>query len=165
MRVSTVVSQDTAGMEQVTISRRTIAEIEQAPNIADLLAEYGRECSISGMPAHCAQWAMYRQMESSGVLRVIAAHAGSTLIGAAFVIINVVPHYGVMTAITESIFVASDYRRGTTGLKLLTAVEELAIESGAAGVFVSAPYGSRLADLLYAIGMRETNRVFFRSLS
>ena len=146
------------------IRQCTISELEAAPNIHDLLAEYAEESSIAGLPTPAAQVETYRAIESSGALHIIAAFEGDLLIGYITVLSTVLPHYNEVVSVTESYFVSKEHRSSGAGLKLLRSAERFAREIGSLGLLVSAPTGGALSDVLPRVGYKETNRVFFRSL-
>ena len=139
--------------------------MENAPNLAELLAEYGAASAIDGLGAPVAQIETYRQLESVGVLHLIGAYQGDALIGFLIMIISVLPHYGARVASTESFFVASASRKTGAGLALLHEAERIATTLGAVGFLVSAPVGSRLDCILVAKRYLETNHVFFKALT
>lgn len=152
-------------MESINVKPCTVADMEQAPNIAELLAEYASESAIEGLGPVSAQMETYRQMEAAGFLHILGAFQGDALVGFLLVIVSVLPHYGVRVGSTESYFVAVSARKSGAGLILLREAEHLAQSLGAVGFFVSAPKGGRLEQVMEGKGYRETNRVFFRSLS
>lgn len=152
-------------MPSIAIRPCTVSDMENAPNLAALLAEYGAESAIEGLGQANAQTETYRQMEAVGVLHLIGAFQGDELVGFLIMIVSVLPHYGKRIASTESFFVASAARKGGAGLKLLREAERLAESLGAMGFFVSAPMGGRLMRVLTAKRYRETNRVFFKVLA
>lgn len=140
--------------------------MERAPNLAELLAEYGAESSIDDLGPPSVQIETYRQMEAVGALQLLGAFQGNDLVGFLVMIVSMLPHYGARVASTESFFVAGNARKSGAGLRLLHEAEQLARNLGAAGFFVSAPKGSKLAAVLDAHkAYRETNRVFFRGLA
>lgn len=144
----------------------TVDDLERAPNFTGMLEAYGVESSIDGMPPYNAQMASYKQLEAAGLLHVLGSFTDETLTGFLCLMVSTLPHYGVMVATTESFFVASEHRKSGAGTMLLKQAEYLAREKGAAGLFVSAPKGGRLAQVMEsAPRYRETNRVFFRSLA
>ena len=151
-------------MEPVTVNPISFADIEHAPTIEALLAEYGAESAIDELRPHAMQPALYRQMESSGALHILGAFKGGELIGLICLIVAVLPHFGKSIATTESFFVRPDYRKTGAGIKLLREAEAMATRLGAVGLFVSAPIGGRLAQVLPCSGYRQTNQVFFRGL-
>lgn len=150
---------------RVIIRPCTVAEVEQAGALQELLAAYGAESSVAEAGPVEANFDMYRQMEASGALHIVGAF-GPELVGLASLLVYGLPHYaGRRVCAMESFFVAPGARRGGTGLKLLRAAEAQARELGAAALMVSAPVGGRLASVLPRTGYRETSRVFVRGLA
>ena len=149
-------------MESLSIRPCTVEQFAAANNLEELFAEYANESAIAGMGQCNVQMDIYRQMEAAGMLHPIAAYQGDEMVGFIALLISPVPHYGQLVGTTESFFVAKKARAGGTGIKLLRAAEDKARELGAAGVFVSAPVGSRLAAVMPHVGYRQTNEVFFR---
>jgi GNAT superfamily N-acetyltransferase len=152
-------------MGKVIIKPCTIAEIEQAKNIAALLDEYGVECSISGLPHPTAQMKMYYTLEAAGALYTFGAFQDSTLIGFVTVLSHVMPHYGVSASTTESFFVAKAHRKTGAGQKLRQAAEQYAKNRGSSGLLISTPHGGQLAKVLPGVGYRQTNAVFFKGFN
>lgn len=149
-------------MDPITIRPCTVDELASAPGFSEALAEYADECAIPELGRHDAQLETYRALEVSGHLRLIGAFDGDDLAGFILLIVSIVPHYGVKTAASESIFVRPRYRHTGAGLSLIGAAEVMAKVEGAAGLFITAPVDSRLVKVMPGVGYRETNRVFFR---
>ncbi len=144
----------------------TVAEITGAPEFGALIAEYAAESAIDGMPPPQARMSQYRELEAAGLLSVIAAVAATgELAGFISVLSAPLPHYGRTVAVSESFFVAKAHRASMAGLKLLAAAEALTAEIRSPGLLVSAPYASKLADLLPMVGYVETSRVFFKKVA
>src|SRR5439155_13484131 len=59
-------------MPSIEVAPITIASLETAPNIQALLAEYGAESAIAGMPAPAVKVETYRALEAGGLLHAIA---------------------------------------------------------------------------------------------
>lgn len=154
-------------MTEATIIRPcTLADIERAPNIGALLEEYAGEVATEGLGKAVPQWWLYHRMESTGLLHVLGAFSGDTLIGFITLIVMQRPHYEGLVASYESFFVAAKFRRTGAGTRLLRAAEALAKSLGALGLFVNAGIGSRLERMLDASpAYRNTHRVFFRRLA
>lgn len=149
----------------IVIRKCTVAEVEQAGALQELLAAYGDESRIQEMGEVSASFEMYRQMEAGGALHIIGAF-GPDLVGLASLLVYGLPHYaGRRVCAMESFFVTPSARRGGTGIRLLRAAEDRARELGAAALMVSAPVGGRFARVLPRTGYRETNRVFVRGLA
>lgn len=148
----------------IEVKGLSVLDIADAPNLAELLAEYGEESAIEGLGPPSAQIAIYHQLEQAGGLHLIGAFDGGVVIGFLILIVTVLPHYGALVATSESFFVAKASRKTGAGLLLLREAERMAKEKGAAGLLVSAPADSQLEAVLPRVGFRETNRVFFRGL-
>lgn len=147
------------------VIRTTIDALDREPNLPDLLAAYGAESAIAGMPPFCAQMDAYRGLEAAGLLHAFGAYDGTELVGVLLLMLATLPHYGAVVATTESFFVAPEHRSGGHGLRLLRAAEVHAAALGAVGVFVSAPVGSQLEKVLDSVwSYTEASRVFFKRL-
>lgn len=134
------------------------------PNAAALLAEYGAESRIHGLPAPTPHPDTYRLIEQSGAMHVFAALDGEALIGFIVLLISFNPHYSARIGVVESFFVTNEHRKTGAGLRLLRAAEARAFEIGATGLLVSAPAGGRLEHVMSRQPYRQTNSVFFRGL-
>lgn len=146
------------------IKRCTVADIEAAGTLPDLLDAYGNESRIPEFGEVSASFDVYRAMEASGALHILGVFAPE-LVGFASLLIYGLPHYaGRRICTMESLFVMPNARTGGAGLKLLRAAEMLASDLGGTALMVSAPVEGRLAEILPRAGYRETNRVFLRAL-
>lgn len=149
----------------MTIVRRiTIDEAESDPDFQSLVDEYAAEAKIPEMPNHNPNIAGYKQMEALGMYHMFGAYDGDKFIGFISVLVTPVPHYSAKIATTESFFVSASHRKGGAGVRLLRAAEACAKEQGAVILFVSAPTGGRLVQVMPGIGYRESHRVFCRSM-
>ncbi len=153
-------------MSELVIKKCTIADLEGASNIQEILDEYAAESSpsIKGLPRPMAKVDTYKHLESMNAIHIIGAFSDAVLIGYIIIIAPIMPHYSIRIAVSESFFVLKEHRKTGAGLKLLRAAEEWAKEQGACGILVSAPTDGDLAEVLPRTGYTETNRVFFRSL-
>lgn len=129
-----------------------------------LTQEYDVECSIKSLPPIDWQSGSYLAMEKAGSLRCLIAREQGVALGFATIILANIPHYNRVMATTESVFVGGQYRKKGVGLKLIKAMERLAKDEGAVALFLTAPVGSRLAQLAPAIGYDKTNEVFTKPL-
>ena len=102
-------------------------EIRKEP---ELLAEYAAESGVAGIGPVNPQWALYAAMEAAGALQVFAVYADEAMVGFATVLCAVMPHYGVMVANLESLFVSSAWRHTRAGAMLLRMVHQHAVERG-----------------------------------
>jgi hypothetical protein len=143
----------------------TVDELLAAPNWWALFDEYAAECGNSGIGKPDMQVDTYRMLEANGALKIIAAHSDNgELAGFIVYLLAVLPHYGKLVAMTESVFVLLARRDSGAGLALLKATEAAALEAGAAGLLVSAPAGGSLDRLLSAKHYEHTNAVWFKRL-
>lgn len=150
----------------ITVKPCTVAQMELAPNLGELCAEYAQESAIEGLGPYQIQVESYRAMEAAGILHMVGAFDDdNTLVGFLSMLLTVLPHFGACTATSESFFVAAAYRRGGTGLKLLRTAQERAVELGAMGFFISAPIGGRLDLVLPGMGYKPSSHVFFKRLA
>lgn len=139
------------------------ADILDAANAANLLAEYAAECSIPELGQIAPQREMYRTMEAAGTLHTFGIYRDDTLVGFATLILYVLPHYGRKVAATESIFVTRTYRSSGVGARLLRFIDEYATERGCVAVLYTAPTGSQF-DKLLTLKHRRSNSVYIKGL-
>lgn len=147
----------------------TVTALIDDPRFPALRREYADECAIAGLPDPEEKREMYQAMESTGAVQAFGAFVDGDLAGFVVVLAPLLPHYGRVIAVTESLFVASAHRKSGAGLRLLRRAEQHARDIGSPGLLVSAPIGEqsggRLATLLPRIGYSETNRVFLKRMN
>ena len=149
----------------MTIEQVSFTEILDAPNAAELLAEYETECAISAIGPINPNRETYRVLEQNGAMHCFAVYSDSELVGFANVLMTVLPHYSRKVATVESIFVMRAARGRISGLELLRRIEQYALDAGCVGILYSSPAGSAFEALLEVKKTyRRTNTVFFRSL-
>lgn len=151
-------------MNPVVIRQCKVADIQHASNIEALMQEYASESHVIELPAPNVQWGHYQAMEGMGTLGAIAAFKGDELIGFVGIISNKLPHHGATIAIVESFFVAKEHRKSGSGLRLLRAAEQYAIDVGSPCLLVNAPHGGSLEMVMPRMGYRHTGTVFCRGL-
>jgi len=141
-----------------------VEDIRNAPNIDVLLSSYASEGSIPEIGEQCPQWDTYEVMCKAGLLHILGAFQEDMLVGFVTFIVSELPHYGVNVATSESLFLHPEHRHGRLGINIIRAAQLMAKDLGAKAFMISAPHGGKLEELAPAIGFRETNRVFCRSL-
>lgn len=146
------------------IRRVTADEFFEHPDCQALLAEYAGECANAELPPINPDRQVYAAMERHAMLHLLAAFEEEAMVGLLFLLVHVNPHYSVKLAVTESWFVAAKHRSTGAGLELYRRAKSIAAALGARGIYVSAPLGGQLADVMQAMRARETNRVFFEVL-
>lgn len=150
----------------LTIKKCSLSEIESTPNFDALLDAYAQELVVEGAPPFRAKLEMYRQLESLGAMEIFGAFWDDMLVGLVTVLVNVFPHCSVVMAVTESLFVFREHRKTGAGTKLIRTAEKNAHDRGSGWLFISAPFGGDLAEILsHSDNYQETNRIFFRNLS
>ena len=148
----------------IKIQPMTPAEFFADPYSAELVEAYRAECAnpdfgITPPPDRNR----YEMLHACGQMAVFGAFDSGCLVGFITVLLSPVPHFdGMPLAVVESVFCAQAYRSKGVGLKLLRAAKEAAANRGAAGLYVSAPVGSRFEALMARLA-RRTNSVYFWS--
>lgn len=152
-------------MQSLVVRPCTVAEVFGASNIDALLAGYASESSIAGLPPAVPNRDIYQVLEDSGAMTVLGAFQDDLLVGFLALVVSTNPHYSRTLAVTESYFVAEQFRKTGAGIQLLRAAEDTARAKGAVGILVSSPSEGRLAEVLPHTGYAETTRAYFRSLA
>lgn len=164
----------TAAKPLIEIRRCTVAELDAAPNLEWLMAEYADESSLEEIGKPEPQRAVYYALEKAGILFAIGAFDGAELVGFILPIVAAPPHYGVLVATIESFFVAKMHRtRGvgpdgarSVGTGLRDAAADLGRELGAKALLTVAPAGGVLSRVLAADKRcRLSNEVYIEALS
>lgn len=152
-------------VEALTIRYCTVDEVAHAPNIDELVAEYVEESHQVEVPQPDPQWDHYRMMQAAKIFQYIGAFKGHKLIGFIGVVTSKLPHHGKAVSVTESFFVAKQFRSTGAGIKMLRAAEEHAKAFGSPCLVVSAPHNGVLEAIMPRLGYREAQRIFIRSLT
>lgn len=149
-------------MSKVEVRLTTVDAILYDSRFPGLAYDYKLESAIDGLPDPEPKFDQYRLMERTGALYPLGVYYEEKLIGFAALLMPVIPHYGVVIAVTESIFVEKDFRRTGAGLKLIRTAERMAKEADAPGIIISANVNSPLSKVLPRMGYRITNMAFFK---
>lgn len=150
----------------LSVQASSVATLEASPAFQPLLAEYGAESALVGLPPPSAKLEQYRALEAAGALHVISATLDGQLIGLVTVLAAPLPHYGgVRVAFSESIFVRPAHRKTGAGLRLIKAAEQKAAALGCPDFMPTAPIGSDLEQVLARRGYRATNTVFLKKVA
>ncbi|MGL4680419.1 MAG: GNAT family N-acetyltransferase [Plesiomonas shigelloides] len=132
-----------------------------------LFDAYAAESAIKTLPAPNPQQMIYEAMTGSGVMACFGAFDGHKMVGLLLLLTVTNPHYNKIMSTTESLYVAEEYRRTGAGLKLMKMAEQWAKNAGSAGIFISAPVGGKLAQVMKTgkLGYVPSNEVFFKCLT
>ena len=147
----------------IQIKQCSLDDVIKQPNFNSLVSEYREESGMSDLPSPSFN-ASYKLMEQSGFMHPICSFNDNKITGFLNLLVNIIPHYGVPIATTESFFVSKKHRKGGTGLKLLNYAENLAKRLGASACLISAPYGSRLDKVLARSSYNRSNVVYSKKL-
>lgn len=126
-----------------------VAEIFDDAASAALFAEYSAECANPFLGETAPRRDSYENLEALGFGQCFSAREDGVLVGFAFSLRCVLPHYGVSKATVESLFVSQSARPRGLGMKLMDAVEDDALGVGCTEILYSAPVDSQLAKLLF----------------
>lgn len=149
----------------VEVRSCTTAELEAAPNLAELVAEYAHESSIAELGPCSPQIATYRALEAAGFLHPIGAFVDGALQGFILPVVIVLPHYGALAGTVESFFVTHAARKKGLGDRLRKGAQRLASALGAKALLMSAPVGGALDRALDANKLyRHSNNVYVMAL-
>lgn len=148
-------------MKNLIVRRVTPDEVASSPEFERLISAYWEECANRALGTAMPDLDQYRALSASGALRGAAAFDGDRMVGFVSVLAISYPHFSKVCASVESIYLDPSCRHTGGGLMLLKAAREMANEAGAAGLYISAPIGSRLESIARAKHWRNTNSVFF----
>lgn len=149
----------------MTILPCTVDEIEAAPELAALNAEFIAESQRVTELVGKMNFATYRALEAAGILTILGAFDGDTLVGFFFLIVNESPHYVGKVGAAELFFVSKPYRKGGAGSMLLRAAEEAARDAGAVCMVIAAPTGGSLETVAPRWGYAPIDTVLAKGLA
>lgn len=144
------------------IASYTVAEMYNHEHFHELVAEYADECAIDGMPAPEYKMESYLQLEKVGALKTFAAFNNERLIGFIVLVSPVIPHYGMLVTVIESVFVGKAFRKTGAGLRLIRAAEMHAKEIRSPGLLANAPYGGEAGNVLPSMGYTPVSCSYFK---
>jgi hypothetical protein len=144
----------------ISIKHYKFLDLEKESTFLELVSEYAMEGSIEGIP-NDVQYNTYRVMDSAGVLRCLGVYIDDIFAGFAIIMVSILPHHGVKTAIVDSIFIAKAHRNTLAGIKLINDIENIAINENLSGVLYSTPSDGPLTHILEHKKYREIGKVFF----
>lgn len=145
------------------IKHISVAKIQAASNIGELLDAYAQESALAVMPEPMLDWDIYEALEESGGIIAHGAYVDDTLVGFMVIMMCYAAQYSADIGNTMLLFVLPEHRRFGTGKKLVDSVAEAAFTHGMAALAIGAPSDSRLAKAAESMGFKETNRVYLRT--
>lgn len=145
------------------IEKSSFAELEADPDFSALLEEYAASAAREGLPPAKCKAEIYRALEAMGTLHVWTARLqDGRLIGFLLIICTVLPHFSLLMGVSESYFVAKQFRHTGAAIRLLRLAEEKVRELGGPVLLMSAPVGSALAEVLPRAGYTPMSMVFYK---
>ena len=102
------------------------------PEIAKLCIRHWEEIALNKdlIPLN-PDWKHYEELSNAGMLEVTTARTEKSLIGYQIYIVGPHLHYkSSITAISDVLYLAPEYRRGTTGIRLMKTAEKRLRERG-----------------------------------
>ena len=145
-------------IEQIPVSQ-IFAHKDFSKVVEAYCSESGNPDLGSAMPS--LEW--YERMEGAGLFRICGAFDDDRLVGVVSVTAVFYPHFGKVVASCESIWLDKDYRKGTTGLRLINKAKAMAKEMGAVGIYFGAREDSRLSQM-YERMFVPMNRLYWKKL-
>lgn len=110
-------------------------------------------------------WPAYERLEAAGVLLVLGAWDGSTMIGYSVTLVLPHLHYrNTIVAQNDVLFVAPDSRGSRAGLALIKTTERMAKERGAALMLWHAKLHTKLHAVLPRLDYSEHETIFAKEL-
>lgn len=107
---------------------------------------------------------IYHAMESTGVLIVLGAFDGDTIVGYVTAIVSPHPHYSFLVGQHDLLYLDPAYRRGRTGLRLMLEIETMVKARGARWMAWTAKPGSPFDALLSRRGYVPEETIYKRPL-
>jgi GNAT superfamily N-acetyltransferase len=143
----------------------TFTQLVNEPNFDVLIAEYGDEARLEGLPFPSPNIDMYLTLERNGTLFINAIYDDALLVGFMACNMATLPQYSAAKVCAEmSFFVAKTHRRGGTGKRLHDASLYEASVRGAEGFVITAKANSVFSRVVEHWGFTESNRIYFKAL-
>jgi GNAT superfamily N-acetyltransferase len=144
----------------IKVTKCTWADIEAAPNLADLVAEGYEEAKVMGLPNGGLHLEMYRFLDEKGAIKIVKAEIDGELIGYVVVLLHVSMHYSTRLGQVETIFVAKKHRHTGAGLKLIREAENIAQEEKVPVLFFNCPISSAYNELMATKEYEATHTIY-----
>lgn len=104
---------------------------------------------------------LYNAYLGAGTLKMFGAFDGDRIVGYATFTHYAHPHTGVITAISDSIYLAPEYR-GINGVRFMEHIESELTVSGAEALFYHAKANSALGPMLDRMGFKPVDIVYYK---
>lgn len=143
------------------VTIRQIVATEHAEAMSALFVQHWQEneTHLSGNPPN-PMVSAYKQLESMGCLVAYGAFDDDEMIGYCLAFVLPHLHYGFMYGNHDILFLRKDYRKGSTGLKLISRVTKTCEELGAKFMLWHAKPGTNMDQLLIKTGATLEETVY-----
>lgn len=147
--------------ESIRCSRIRCRDVFASERLKGFVGRYAEECGYSrGNPDKD----LYEQVESQGTLKCIGLFAGDQLVGFSTYVIGPSTHVkGTTVAFSDSLWVEPEFRKGRSGLLLISETERFAREDGCRGILWGVCTGTQ-AEKVFARLARPVNTIFWKEL-
>lgn len=110
-------------------------------------------------------WKQYINLETSGVLHILTARADGKLVGYHFNLVYPHLHYSqVLCSFSDMFFLAPQFRRGWTGVKMFTENEKMLRELGVQKMFVMTKDHKDVTAVMKRLKYKFIERIFSKWL-
>lgn len=140
-----------------------MAEVWAEPHLDMMIAAYEAECANPDMPPVRGRFEYYNELEKVGALFPFGAWICGYFMGFVGVLNPVLPHYSRVVAVTESLFVLTEFRDTGAGVRLMRLAEKKAAELNSPGILVSAPLVGDLDKILPRLGYKPWSVAWYKS--
>lgn len=107
---------------------------------------------------------IYTALADAGALIIMTVTDGEALVGYASAVISPHPHYDMLVAQHDTLYLAPAYRLGSLGLRLMSAIEREAVARGAERMMWHAKPGSTFARLVERMGYAPEETIYHKEL-
>ena len=108
--------------------------------------------------------AIYAALADAGALIILTVTDGESLVGYASAAISPHPHYDMLVAQHDTLYLAPAYRLGSLGLRLMAALEREATNRGAERMMWHAKPGSTFARMVERMGYQPEETIYHKEL-
>lgn len=152
-------------MSDLSIRQCNWEDIGDNPRYEHLASQYGTESANPEMPPMNVDYQLYLMYQTAGLTQWFGAYDGDELIGFIDVMISRHAHYSASIATIESFFVDKERRNTGAGLRLLKVAKQYAKNMDCVAIFLSAPTGSVLDDVMLRKGWTNSDQIFVKRLT
>lgn len=147
-------------MQGITIEMCSCVELFDNPEFMQEAVEYSKVSVNNSLEFKSFDRDYYENAERMGIMKWCKVTEQEKLIGFSSIILVKYPHYNKTIATLETIYLNKSYRKNNLGLKLINFMRAVAKENGADGMFLGAPFGSKLENF-YKRKYTPVNTLFY----